>query len=56
MLNDAMAKPPEPILGVIAPRARPTFAGAFWLACVLALPVFVLLTAGETIWRWLGGG
>ena len=36
-----------------APRARPTAVGAFWLACVLSVPVFLGLSALELLWRWL---
>lgn len=48
-----MAKSSDPILGVTAPRARPTLAGALWVASALSLPVFVLLTLAELAWRWL---
>ncbi|MEM8732043.1 MAG: hypothetical protein AAGF79_19180 [Pseudomonadota bacterium] len=42
------------VLGVIAPPARPTRAGATWLGLVIALPVGALLCLVELIWRWLG--
>ncbi|WP_168184074.1 hypothetical protein [Pseudoruegeria sp. SK021] len=50
-----MKKPLNPIMGVVAPRARPSWASALWLALVLSIPTFVLLSAGEGIWRWLSG-
>lgn len=48
-----MAKSSDPILGVTALRARPTFAGALWVASALSLPVFAVLSLAELAWRWL---
>ena len=48
-----MRSDPDPVLGVRAPRAKPTAAGAFWLAAVLSLPVAVLGLVLELLLRWL---
>lgn len=37
--------------GVTAAPVRPTFRGALWLACLLSLPVFLVLGLAELIWR-----
>ncbi|QEW21746.1 hypothetical protein LA6_003958 [Marinibacterium anthonyi] len=39
------------ILGVTAPRPRPTLAGAFWLAMVISLIFGAFLCTGEALWR-----
>ena len=44
------------ILGVTAPRARPTVAGGAWVALVVTLPAAALLLGAEVLWRWLSGG
>jgi hypothetical protein len=41
----------NPVHGISAPPARPTFRGALWLACLLSLPVFGVLGLIELIWR-----
>ncbi len=38
-----MRRNSAPVLGIVAPRARPTFAGAFWLASLVSIPVGVIL-------------
>lgn len=43
----------KPVLGVHAPRARPTVAGAFWLACVITLPVGGIAVVVELLIRWM---
>lgn len=40
-------------LGLEAQTPRPTFAGALLLAVYLSVPVFVILTLAELIWRAL---
>lgn len=42
-----------PVLGVTAPRARPTMAGAFWLAMMISLPVGGVICLIEILWRVL---
>ncbi|WP_238547762.1 hypothetical protein [Meridianimarinicoccus roseus] len=42
------------VLGVNAPPPRPTRAGAFWLACLLSVPVFGVLSVLEWLWRFRG--
>lgn len=49
------SRPAPPVMGVTAARARPTIAGATWLASIVALPVFVILTMVEWVWRLLAG-
>lgn len=49
-----MRKRPIPVLGTAVPAPRPTAAGAFWLAAVLSVPVFAVLTLLELVWRALG--
>lgn len=50
-----MRPKPKPVLGISAPPPRPTKAGAFWLAGVLSVPVFLLLSLAELVWRlWPG--
>jgi len=39
------------VMGVHAPPQRPTAIGALWLACVLALPVALILGLAEILWR-----
>lgn len=51
-----MKRPADPILGVTAPRARPTVAGATWVALAVTIPAAGLLLAVEVMWRWLSGG
>jgi hypothetical protein len=46
-----MAAPKPPVLGVSAPRPRPTLGGAFWLATLAGVPVFVVLGLAELLWR-----
>jgi hypothetical protein len=49
-----MRERPKPVLGVVAPSPRPTAAGAFWLASVVSVPVFLLLTLLDLLWRAFG--
>lgn len=42
-----------PVSGVNAPAPRLTRMGAVVLAVALAIPVWVVLTAGEILWRLL---
>ena len=51
-----MKRHADPILGVTAPRARPTVAGATWVAIAFTIPAAGLLLAAEVLWRWLSGG
>ena len=44
--------PSRPVLGVVAPRARPTLAGGFWLAGLAALAGGVVLITIELALRW----
>ncbi len=48
-----MRRNPAPVLGVDAPPPRPTFAGAFWLASALSIPVGVILITIEGAVRML---
>ena len=48
-----MTTQPKPVLGVTAARARPTIAGATWLAAIISLPIGLVLMAAELVWRWL---
>ena len=48
-----MARSDKPILGVHAPRARPTVAGAFWLAALVTVPVALVGITIELALRWL---
>ena len=41
------------VMGLQAPPPRPTAVGALWLACVLALPVGLILGLVEILWRVL---
>jgi hypothetical protein len=50
-----LRRPSPPVLGVTARRPRPTAAGALWLALLAGLPVFVVLTGAEWLWRLLAG-
>ena len=43
--------PPKPVLGVTAARARPTTAGAFWLAAVITIPAGIALLLIEGMIR-----
>ena len=47
-----MRRAPRRVLGTVAPSPRATAQGALWLACVLSVPVFVILTGVELIF-WL---
>ncbi|WP_165971730.1 hypothetical protein [Meridianimarinicoccus aquatilis] len=49
----AMKRKMPPVLGVRAAPPRPTLAGTIWLACLIALPVFIVLMVVEWIVRWL---
>ncbi len=49
-----MRKKAPPVLGQIVPAPRPTAAGAFWLALVLSVPVFLVLAVAELVWRVWG--
>lgn len=42
---------PQSVFGVSARRPRPTARGALWLATLLSLPVFAVLSIVEVIWR-----
>lgn len=48
-----MEKTNQPVLGVIARRARPTMAGAFWLASVVSIPLGCIALVIELALRWL---
>jgi len=50
-----MKRTAQHILGVTAPRARPTVAGAAWVALVVTTPAALLLLGAEALWRWLSG-
>lgn len=41
------------VLGVTAPRARPTPAGAVWLATLVSLPAGLAIVLIEAILRWV---
>lgn len=47
-----VAQGPRAVLGVIAPPPRPTALGAFWVACVVTLPL-AALWAVVTLLAWL---
>jgi hypothetical protein len=55
LIPGQMRRQPKPVLGVTAAPPRPTFVGALWLACVLSVPVFVVLGLVELVWRLAGG-
>ncbi|WP_201742133.1 hypothetical protein [Mangrovicoccus ximenensis] len=42
-----MRRKPVLVLGIAAPRARPTLAAAFWLASAVSIPVGAVLITIE---------
>ncbi|WP_170844541.1 hypothetical protein [Aliiruegeria lutimaris] len=47
-----MRQKPAPVRGIEAPPPRPTFRSALWLACVLSLPAYLLLSLLDYLVRW----